>query len=136
MDGWVVWGLPLLALIVGILGGFIGAYVGMRIGLARLETQATGFEGNFARIQQWQRDKERSDREFRIDEYSKAITGINTPLWSLVEWRKTVEKDLDHLMNWKDSEGLAYIRAVDALKVLVDEHEKRIVHMYPKVFRE
>lgn len=81
-----------------------------------------------ARFDQWIKDKTQQDHDFRHNEYSPAITKINSDLWPLLKQMEAVDKRVDELKEWKHLVGDAYLPRA------VDEHERRINRLDQKVF--
>ncbi|HEY3840960.1 MAG TPA: hypothetical protein VGL72_30525, partial [Bryobacteraceae bacterium] len=100
------WIIPALSLVIGLASGWIGAYIGMKVGLARVETQAIGTRESIAKIEQWQRDRERAHTEWLRDEYQRAIRDINERLYPLTTRMETVERDSSDARAWQESDGL------------------------------
>lgn len=94
----------------------------------KLQTQLDTAIVQIGKLEQWTKDKERFDHEFRHDEYGKAITTINFTLWPLDVQMKAVIKDLEDLRGWKHLTVDPYIPRA------VDEHERRINRLDLKVF--
>lgn len=82
----------------------------------------------FAKIEQWQKDKQIADHDFRHDEYNQAITRINSELWPLLKQVELLEKKHEAYGDWKH-------RVVDPyIPRAVDEHERRLNKLDAKVF--
>ena len=79
-----------------------------------------------ARFEQWTKDKENQDREWRHDEYNRDITGLNAQLFPLIKQVEVMVIELDKLREWRHVKGDAYVGAVDVLKDRVDRIEARM----------
>ncbi len=81
----------------------------------------TGFE-------QWKRDKEKFDHDFRHDEYAPAITRINSELWPLIKQVEVLESEQKKAEEWKH-------KVVDPIiPRAVEEHERRLNRVEAKIF--
>jgi hypothetical protein len=87
-----------------------------------------GLREDIVRLEQWTKDKEKFDYEFRHDEYGRAITGINEKLWPAVTKIEALEKETESLREWKHMVIDPYIPRA------IDEHERRINRLDQKVF--
>ena len=87
-----------------------------RAALSKIET----------RFEQWIKDKERFDHDFRHDEYAQAVTTINLTLYPLAKEVEVMVNELDKLREWKHLKGDPYVGAMDALKAQVDRIEARM----------
>lgn len=94
----------------------------------RMETVNRGLVRVESRFDQYTKDKEKFDYDFRHGEYNIAITSINTQLWPLGERYGALEKRLDSLHHWKHEVGEAYLPRA------VDEHERRLNRLEARVF--
>ncbi len=87
-----------------------------RAALAKIET----------RFEQWIKDKERYDHEFRHDEYAPAIQRINLELYPLAKQVEMLDSELEKLREWKHLRGDPYVAAMDAMKQQIDRLELRM----------
>ncbi len=85
-------------------------------------------QDRIAKLEQWIRDKEKYDHEFRHDEYAVAITTLNSKIWPMENQIKQLEKNQDGLRLWKHEVVDPYIPRA------VDEHERRLERLDRKVF--
>lgn len=81
-----------------------------------------------SRFEQWKRDKEKFDYEFRHSEYAPAISRIHAELWPMGKQVESLEKRVGELKDWKHVIADAYLPRA------VDEHERRINRLDAKVF--
>jgi hypothetical protein len=133
------WQIQALGIVVSILGAGIPVYVALRTGLIevkgdintkseKLQAQLDAAVLQIGKLEQWSKDKERFDHEFRHDEYGKAITTINFTLWPLGKQVEIMERSVEDLREWKHMVVDAYLPRA------VDEHERRINRLDQKVF--
>lgn len=117
---WIIGiGLPIIMLLIGVVWAFLRKEsTATNADISKLET----------RFEQWTKDKEKFDYDFRHDEYGPAIDGINSKLLPLVSQATTTEKRVDELKDWKHEIVDAYIPRA------VDEHERRLNRLDLKVF--
>lgn len=117
---WVI-GIGLLVILPLI--GVVWTFLRKEISDARLAISQ--FE---ARFEQWKRDKEKFDYEFRHNEYSPAISRINGDLWPLMKLVEGIDKRVGELKEWKHVVADAYLPRA------IDEHERRINRLDAKIF--
>lgn len=112
-----------LLAIVAALFSLCGLLIGVIWKIVRAEIASMN-----TRFEQWTKDKEKFDYEFRHNQYVPAINAINLKLWPLAEKVENVETRVDELKEWKHLTVDAYIPRA------VDEHERRINRLDAKVF--
>lgn len=90
-----------------------------------LESRRKTFE---TRVDQWMRDKEKAESDFRTIEYAPVIAGINKQLWPMDERVKTLEREQVKVEEWKHA-------TVDPIVPrAVEDHERRLNRMEDVVF--
>src|ERR1051325_12118794 len=114
---WVIGiGLPILRA----LGGVVWAMLRNRIDRSEGSLKEALGEHRAAlakiedRFEQWVRDKERFDHEFRHDEYAPAIQRINLELYPLVKQVEVREQEREKLREWKHIKADPYIGSLAA----------------------
>lgn len=110
------WAWAAIAALVQII--FVGLIVAIR----------SADQARIVKIEQWIKDKEKFDHEFRHDEYARAITDINLAMLSTKISIGQLEKILDDLRRWKHDVGETYLPRA------VDDHERRLNRLDTKVF--
>lgn len=105
-----------------------GLYIALRVALVELKGEARELRVLVAKLEQWQKDKDHFDYEFRHTEYNTAISGINSQVWPLIQQVNTLDRSLTELREWKHEVGDAYLPRA------VDEHERRINRLDARVF--
>jgi hypothetical protein len=79
-------------------------------------------------LEDWRRDKEKVDYEFRHDELAPVIAGINRDLLPLVKQVEVCEKRVDELKDWKHDVADLYLPRA------VEDHERRLNRLDARVF--
>jgi len=88
----------------------------------------TADQDRISKLEQWIKDKEKFDYEFRHDEYAHAITDINMLIWTTKGKMEQAEKTLDELREWK------HVVIDPWVPRAIEEHERRINKIDAKVF--
>lgn len=81
-----------------------------------------------SKLEQWTKDKEKFDYEFRHNEYAPAITHINSDLLPLMKQVEILEGEQKKAEQWKHNVVDPYIPRA------IDEHERRINRLDAKIF--
>lgn len=117
---WIIGiGLPIVMLLIGVVWAFLRKEsTATNADIAKLET----------RFEQWTKDKEKFDHDFRHDEYGPAIDSINGKLLPFIAQMAIIDKRIDEVKDWKHEIGEAYLPRA------VDEHERRLNRLDLKVF--
>jgi hypothetical protein len=117
---WVI-GIGLLIILPLI--GVIWAFLRQEIKDAR--AYLLQLEGRF---EQRTKDKDQFDYEFRHNEYSPAITRINSDLLPLMKQVEEIDKRVEELKKWKHGVVDTYLPRA------VEEHERRLNRLETKIF--